>query len=94
MGYVAPQRIAATSNPNATPNVGARSPDAYRDISVYTGVPVDMSTSISNQVVDIGTVPHGFGLYTQSYATPTRLRRARRPVRPDTASATRPTSGR
>ena len=28
-----------------------------------------MSTSISNTTTDVGVVPHGFGLYTQSYAT-------------------------
>ncbi|MBV9850210.1 MAG: hypothetical protein JO250_11095, partial [Armatimonadetes bacterium] len=70
MGYQATEMVAATSggrnfNPNARP---IQFP--YRNVQVFTGVPVDLSTSISNQVTDVGVVPHGFGIQTENYSNP------------------------
>jgi len=57
MGYVTTKRIYAA-------NISGRFQDgtAYRDIRVYTGVPIDMSTSIANPTTDIGKVPGAFGI--------------------------------
>ena len=88
-GYVAHQRIAATANPNVTPNPNDTN-TAYREFYVYTGVPVDMSTSISNNVTDVGTVQHGFGVQMGGQRAtwrPTVTRqRASPPTRPIPAS--------
>ncbi len=43
--------------------------DAYRDVQVWVGVPVDMSMSIDEQTTDVGNVPAGFGLNTPTAGT-------------------------
>ena len=62
MGYVTTKRIYAA-------NISGRFQDgtAYRDIRVYTGVPIDMSTSIANPTTDIGKVPGAFGIQVSQY---------------------------
>lgn len=37
--------------------------DPYREVNVWVGVPVDMSTAINQPTTDIGAVPGGFGLW-------------------------------
>ena len=61
MGYITTERVYASDNGQYNDL------SAYRDIEVYTGVPVDMNTSISNQVTDVGVVPHGFGVQMGSF---------------------------
>ena len=63
MGYVTIKRL-------YVPNAAGRydSGCAFRDVSVYTGVPPSMSASISDGTLDIGAVPSGFGIQTNSYA--------------------------
>ncbi len=62
MGYVTTRRIYVA-------NISGRFQDgaAYRDIRVYTGVPIDMSTSIANPTTDIGKVPGAFGVQTSAF---------------------------
>jgi hypothetical protein len=58
MGYVATEKVYASTNGtrNANdPNI------AYRNVQVYTGVPVDIKTSITNSTTDVGVEPAGFG---------------------------------
>ena len=63
MGYVTTTRIYV---PNQS---GRYEPGcAYRDIRIYTGVPVSMSTSIADGTIDIGKVPSAFGIQTDGYA--------------------------
>ena len=59
MGYVSLERVTASVNSYLNPGDDTV---AYRNVEVFTGVPVDMTTSISNQVADVGIVPHGFGV--------------------------------
>ncbi len=40
----------------------------YRELSVFSGVSVNMSTSIVEQTRDIGNVPHGLGVQTGAFA--------------------------
>ena len=42
---------------------------AYRDVRIYTGVKVDMQTSIVNPTTDIGKVPAAFGVQTENDPT-------------------------
>ncbi len=63
MGYVTSKRIFVPSA-----NGTFYSPNRpYRDVRVYTGVPVDMRTSIANATTDIGKVPAAFGVQTEQY---------------------------
>ncbi len=60
MGYIANKRLFV---PSTTGRYTAQRP--YRDVSIYTGVPVDMQTSIANPTTDIGQVPAAFGVQTE-----------------------------
>ncbi len=62
MGYVTTKRLYV---PTATGNYSQQRP--YRDVRIYTGVPVDMKTSIVNPTTDIGQVPAAFGVQTEQY---------------------------
>jgi len=63
MGYVTTKRI-YVPNQNGRYDSGC----AYRDVSVYSGVPPSISTSIADGTLDIGQVPSSFGIQTSSYA--------------------------
>ncbi len=58
MGYVATEKITASTNGIHNPN---DQNVAYRNVQVYTGVPVDIKTSMSNPVTDVGVEPAGYG---------------------------------
>ena len=62
MGYVTTKRI-------YVPNQYGRydSTTAYRDVRIYTGVPVSMAASMADGTVDIGKVPSAFGVQTSQY---------------------------
>ena len=62
MGYVTSKRLFV---PNASGFYSYQRP--YWDVRVYTGVPIDMRTSIVNPTTDIGKVPAAFGVQTESY---------------------------
>ena len=64
MGYVTSKRLYV---PSGSGFYSQQRP--YRDIRVYTGVPVDMRTSIANATTDIGKVPAAFGVQTEDYPT-------------------------
>ena len=66
MGYVTVKRLYV---PNANGFYSAQRP--YRDVRIYTGVPVDMRTSVapSSVATDIGKVPAAFGVQTELYTT-------------------------
>jgi hypothetical protein len=57
-----------TTNPasgvdvNAQNVVGRTGQEAYREFEVWMGVPVDMKMAAVESVVDVGALPHGFGL--------------------------------
>jgi hypothetical protein len=56
-GYVGSYRIYVNNN------LGARSrQQAYRTVQVWTSVPADTSTSITQPTIDIGNVPAGYGI--------------------------------
>ena len=63
MGYLATKRLFV---PSASGSYNSQRP--YRDVRVYTGVPIDMKTSIFNPTTDIGQVPAAFGVQTETYA--------------------------
>lgn len=62
-GYSTTVRVAGAANGNPNP-LDLSQP--FRDVTVMTGVPVDIKTSISNPTTDIGVVPHGFGVQASS----------------------------
>ncbi|MGI4787488.1 MAG: hypothetical protein ACRYFS_01415 [Janthinobacterium lividum] len=66
MGYVTAQRIYV---PDARGNYSSQRP--YRIVNIYTGVPIDMRTSIVNPTIDIGKAPAAFGVQTEQYTTAT-----------------------
>ncbi len=63
MGYYSTRRV-YVPNSNGLYRRGA----AYRNIRIYTGVPVDMSTSIDNPTTDVGRVPSALGVQTDSFS--------------------------
>ena len=64
MGYVTVKRLYV---PDINGNYNSQR--AYRDVRVYTGVPVDMKTSIANSTTEIGQVlPAAFGVQTEQDA--------------------------
>lgn len=77
MGYVTTRRI-------YIPDQGGfyRPGAAYRDVRVYTGVPPDYSTQMSDATVDVGRVPSGFGIQTSHYTPLTGLTAANPPTSP------------
>jgi hypothetical protein len=50
---------------------------AYRVVTMWSGVPADMSTAIAQQTTDVGSVPAGFGLWN-----PTNVGAAPPPITP------------
>ena len=62
MGYYSTRRLFV---PNATGRY--RPGAAFRTIRIYTGVPVDMSTSIDNPTTDVGVIPSALGVQTDAY---------------------------
>lgn len=42
--------------------------DAYRDVNIWVGVPVDMSMAIGQPTTDVGALPAGFGLWNPDTA--------------------------
>ncbi len=64
MGYITLQRLYV---PGSGGRFSLQRP--YRDVRIYTGVPVDMKTSIVNPTTDIGQVPAAFGVQTEQYTT-------------------------
>ncbi len=63
MGYVTTKRLYV---PNANGFYTAQRP--YRDVRIYTGVKVDMRTSVdaSSQTINIGKAPAAFGVQTEN----------------------------
>ncbi len=62
MGYVARQYVFVDSNHNGQYDAG----EAYRSIQTFSGVPVDMTTTIENSTTDLGKLPQSFGVQTQA----------------------------
>ena len=62
MGYSSTRRVYV---PNAAGRY--RRGAAFRTIRIYTGVPVDMRTSIDNGTTDIGRIPSALGVQTDAY---------------------------
>ncbi len=62
MGYIANKRLFV---PSASGIYSVQRP--YRDVHIYTGVPVDIRTSIATPTTDIGQVPAAFGVQTEKY---------------------------
>ena len=63
-GYHTRVRVFVDSNQNGQWDNG----EAYRDVDLQSGVLADLSTSIVQNTTDIGIVPQGFGLNTDTYA--------------------------
>ena len=63
MGYTAQMRIFVDSDHNHTYTSG----EAYRDLTVYTGVPMDMGMTITSATTDLGALTQGFGVQTINY---------------------------
>ena len=64
MGYATSKRLFV---PSATGFYNEQRP--YRDVRVYTGVPINMRTTVAETtpVTDIGKVPAAFGVQTENY---------------------------
>lgn len=63
MGYTTNQRLYVPDQTGAR-----RDGAAYRNVRVYTGVPPDYSTQMTDKTVEVGQVPSGFGIQTSKFA--------------------------
>ena len=61
MGYITLKRVFVPS-----PSGSFNTQRPYRDVHIYTGVPIDMRTSIATTTTDIGQVPAAFGVQTET----------------------------
>lgn len=64
MGYVARETVYVDSNHNRRRDDG----EAYRTFRVFTGVPVDMTMTVTDPTLDLGKLPQTFGVQTDAAA--------------------------